>query len=84
LCDPESYIPKIDCIYLGNCLLTIFLSWRRLNSLVVPASESVIAEQLTKLELDKVGIAEDFMRWLDWFRAVLKLIGRELFLLLGL
>jgi hypothetical protein len=84
LCDSERYIAKIDGIYLVNHLLTIFLSWGRLDCLVAPASESVAAEELSKLELDKVGIAEHLMSWLDWLRAVVKLVGRELLLLLGL
>jgi hypothetical protein len=42
----------------------------------------VVAEELSKLELDKVSIAEHLMRWLDWLRAVLKLVGRELLFLL--
>ena len=44
----------------------------------------MVAEELTKLELDKVSIAENLMSWLDCLRAVLKLVGRELLLLLGL
>lgn len=44
----------------------------------------MVAEELTKLELDEVGIAEHLMSWLDWLRAILKLVGRELLLLLGL
>jgi hypothetical protein len=43
----------------------------------------VVAEKLSKLELEKVGIAEHLMSWLDWLRAVVKLVGRELLLLLG-
>lgn len=42
----------------------------------------MVAEELSKLELDKVSIAEHLMRWLDWLRAVLKLVGRELLFLL--
>jgi len=83
MCDPESYIPKIDGINLANRLLAIFLSWGRLDGLIVPASECVVAEELSKLELDEFGIAEHFMRQLDWLRAVLKLVGRELLLLQG-
>jgi hypothetical protein len=84
MCDPESYIPEIYGINLAYCLLAIFLSWRRLDRLIVPASECVVAEELSKLELDKFGIAEHLMRQLDWLRAVLKLVGRELLLLRGL
>lgn len=65
MCNPESYIPKIDGINLGNRLLTIFLSWGRLDSLVAPAPEIVAAEVLSKLELDKFGIAEHLMSQLD-------------------
>lgn len=65
MCNPESYIPKIDGINLGNRLLTIFLSWGGLDSLVVPAPEIVAAEVLSKLELDKFGIAEHLMSQLD-------------------
>jgi hypothetical protein len=84
MCDPESYIPKIDGVNLGNRLLAIFHSWGRLDGLTVPAPECVVAEELSKLELDKFGIAEHLMRQLDWLRAVLKLVGRELLLLLRL
>jgi hypothetical protein len=84
MCYPESYIPEIDGINFGYYLLAIFLSWGRLDALIVPASECVVAEELSKLELDKFGIAEHLMRHLDWLRAVLKLVGRELLLLLGL
>ena len=44
----------------------------------------MVAEELSKLELDKVGVAERLMSWLDCLRAVLKLVGWELLLLLGL